>query len=183
MKRYIKTYEAWLDNEDEKKMMIPTDLDRAIQIEKEKGAEELQERERIRDQQVFRFFSREYDIKEAWKMIEENPAKYKAPDGTFWTFDPSSLEKWFSVMTPEDRESMKQGKTISIRMGVHVDWDKSMALSPEALDEPGIWINEGKDFSILIDGWHRAFSNYKKGNKEMKIWVISDPKDIKRISI
>lgn len=134
--------------------------------------------------QVFTFFSRSYDIKKAYDLIEANPEKYKAENGEFYAFDLANIEKMFSTMTPEDKEKLEKGEKVSISMGVKITYDHAMGISDNDLEEPGVWIVEDDgDFSILIDGWHRAYARWKKGLKKMKIWVIQDPKDIKQIRL
>lgn len=175
--RRIRLFENFDINEEK---IIPTPVEKAIEYEKRKmGDAELEEK--ARDTEVFNFFTRTYDIAKAWKMIQANPDKYKAPNGSFYTFDPADIADWFAYISDEDNERLNRGETISIKMGVHIKPEHAMSLTDEELDEPGIWVQESPEFSILIDGWHRAFANYKKGKKEMKIWVIKDPKDIKKI--
>lgn len=133
--------------------------------------------------EMFEFFARRYDIELADKMIAANPDKYKAPDGTFWTFKLESIKDWFAPsMTEEEKIQMHAGKTMSMKMGVSIKREYAANIDNIRLDEPGIWVHD-ENFSLLIDGWHRAFARYEKGLTDMKIWVISDKSDIRKIKI
>lgn len=132
--------------------------------------------------QIFDFFAKEFDINLAENMIFENPTKYKKADGSFNVIELKDLEKWFSCITPSDKEKMKQPGGIKLKLGVSVSYEYAMNLSDNALQEPGIWVIE-KGFSMLIDGWHRAYARWAKGLKDMEIWVISDPEDVEKIKL
>lgn len=130
--------------------------------------------ESIGEKETFTFLSKKYDIAKAWKMIQADPEKYKNK-GVFNTVNLESLSSMFGG------EFEKDGKKF-LRMGVGIDKAHAEKLSDIELEEPGIFVLDG-DFKILIDGWHRGYKLHSQGVKDMRVWTISDPADIKKISI
>lgn len=130
--------------------------------------------EAIGENETFTFLTKRYDISKAWKMIQAEPEKYKNK-GVFNTVNLDSLATMFAGEFEKDGQKF-------LRMGVAIDQKYAMNLSEIELEEPGIFVVDG-DFKFLIDGWHRGYKLHSQGVKDMKVWTIKDPSDIKKISI
>ena len=125
--------------------------------------------------EMFRFLGKSFDIDKAWELINKNPEKYYY-DGELATISIDEIVKLFGGVISDD------GKTKRVRMGVKIDIDYAMSISDDQLNEPGIFVLDG-EFHCLIDGWHRAYKKWKRGDTKMSIYVISDPKSLKYIKI
>lgn len=125
--------------------------------------------------ETFTFLTRRYNVEKAMNLIRKNPDKYKAPDGTFWEIPIESLKSLMADGVAEERDGKKYYK-----MGVSVNPEYASKISKEDLEEPGIVVDDD-GFSMLIDGWHRAYRRMKDGEKIINVYVISQPKDLKYI--
>lgn len=132
--------------------------------------------------QIFTFFSNQFDIDLAEDMIFKNPKKYKKPDGTFYKVELKPLVDMMSINSEERRKEFEKPGVHTMKMGIGVKHEYALTLPDSVLQEPGIWVYyKPKKFSLLIDGWHRAYARYLKGYKDMEVWLINSLKDIKRI--
>jgi hypothetical protein len=134
--------------------------------------------------EYFNFLTLNYDVEKAQEMIEKERSKFCDPKGEPWETNLDDYISYVSTMTPEQEKELKAGKAITMKMGVGVDYKHAMEIDEKHLEEPGIWVVDkvnGGEFSMLIDGWHRAYARWKKGMKTMKVYLFSDPKDVKKI--
>ncbi len=176
--KHLKAYEAWIDNKYDPVAINTANL-KANRVKNagedawrfsddyEKYKDKIL-KETVGETDTFVIAQHKYDVTKAWKMIQEDPEKYKGPGGEMYVMDPASLRSMMSM--------------------IQINKEYAKGLSDEELDQPGIVIvdqfgPEGEEDSLLIDGWHRAYGNAIKGNKEMPIWVMTDLEDIKKIKI
>ena len=130
------------------------------------------------ENEVFEFMFRRYDVQKAMELINDNPKKYMAPDGTYWEVKLEPFKQWMGdgvIHTREDRIKY-------FKAGISISPKRAAEIPKEDLYEPGIFIQD-KGFDFLIDGWHRAYQLLKNGETKMNMYVINDPKDIKKIKI
>lgn len=119
--------------------------------------------ERGKDE-VFSFLNLQYDIEKAWKLINDNPQNFMDKDGNLSTINLEELSRHLNLVRI-NREYLKE-------------------ITEEQLEEPGIFIvDKEKDFNFLIDGWHRAYLKLKRGDKEMKVYTITNVEDINNIKL
>ena len=123
---------------------------------------------------MFYFLDRTYDVVKAWKMIEKKPEKFM-PNGEYYEVDLDSLSNYFGGIPLEGEKSPS--------LGVVVDREYAMNIDESVVDIPGIFIKEGDSFHFLIDGWHRAYRKWKRGDKMMDTYLFEKDSDIKKIRV
>lgn len=129
------------------------------------------------EDEQFNILGTTFDVWKAQKMIQKNPEKYM-DDGKPYKLDIESMGEMISPsLTKQQEEDLKNGKTVSIKMGVHVDSNHALEMTEERLNEPGILINWKGD-PFLIDGWHRVYARLQKGLKDMDVYYISSTKEV-----
>lgn len=128
--------------------------------------------EKVGENDIFSIFLRRYDVSKAWYLIQKNPEKYLDENGDFYKLELEDLSKYFPKQIDKNK----------IKLGISINKEYALNLTDDELEEPGIFIlDDGLNF--LIDGWHRGYAKWKRGDKDMRIWVIEDKNDIKQIRI
>jgi hypothetical protein len=98
----------------------------------------------------FYFGNRGFHVGRLWALMKKDRSIYKSEVIT--TSELKQLSGYFRLIRIDEKYAEK--------------------FTDKQLKEPGIWIDDGR-FSLLVDGWHRAYANWKRGNS-WKVYVVTD---------
>lgn len=129
----------------------------------------------IAKDETFTFLSRNYHIGKLWDLLKDDNTLYQEDVLTVKNLE--DLSKFFGGI-----KHVEDGKTY-FSMGVRINQEHADSLTEEDLLTPGIWIfdkTKDENFSLLIDGWHRAYRCWKE-KKEFKVLVIDNQDLIRKI--